>query len=74
MKQNKENLQEVYANININFDGKELFISEDTASGCKYPISTKKELIEYVVNYVMDYVDTEHEFHVEVVHAKRSKE
>ena len=46
-------------NINIkkNFDGKVLDIAEESSSGCVYRIHNERELIEYVMAYVLDCLD-----------------
>lgn len=44
-------------NIEINFDGKVLDIAEESSSGCVYRIRNERELIEYVMAYVLDCLD-----------------
>ena len=44
-------------NIEINFDGKVLDIAEESSSGCVYRIHNERELIEYVMAYVLDCLD-----------------
>lgn len=59
-------LPDISCNIDINFDGKDLYIAEASSSGCKYTISNKKELLETICNYIADIVDTDNEFTITV--------
>ena len=54
----------------IDFDGKELFIAEESSSGCTYKIKNKKELVERIFCYVADCVDPDMEFDFELKEAK----
>lgn len=60
-------MERMNLNIVIDFDGTELFIAEDGSSGCTYHPQNKKELIEYVVGYVMDCVDVEHDYEMKII-------
>ena len=44
-------------NIEIDFDGKILEIAEESSSGCVYRIHNERELVEYVIAYVLDCMD-----------------
>lgn len=59
-------MKEIYANISIEFDGKELFIAEDNSSGCEYSIKDKKDLLEHVLGYVLDCLDYGNKFDFEL--------
>lgn len=60
-------MERMNLNIAIDFDGKELFIAENGSSGCTYLPQNKKELIEYVVGYVMDCTDEKYDFEMKIV-------
>ena len=44
-------------NIEIDFDGKILEITEESSSGCVYRIHNEREFIEYAMAYVLDCLD-----------------
>ena len=53
-------------NIEINFDGKVLDITEESSSGCVYRIHNERELIEYVMAYVLDCLDPDLKYGLEL--------
>lgn len=53
-------------NIEINFDGKVLDIAEESSSGCVYRIHNERELIEYVMAYVLDCLDPDLKYSFEL--------
>lgn len=59
-------LEKLQLQIEIDFDGKELFIAEESSSGCSHEIESKEELLEHIIGYIMDYVDPELEFDFEL--------
>lgn len=63
-------MEELFANITIEFEEGKLFIAEESSSGCNYKPKDKKELLEYVCNYVLDCIDEENQFSVEIKERK----
>lgn len=59
-------MREIYENITIDFDGKELFVGSENSSGCRYEPETEEVLIESILNCVMDYIDPEGKYGVEI--------
>ena len=53
-------------NIEIDFDGKILEIAEESSSGCVYRIHNERELVEYVIAYVLDCMDPDLEYSFEL--------
>lgn len=56
--------------ITIDYENGGLFIAEGS-SGCTYKPKSKKELLEYVCNYVLDCIDTDNQFSVEIKERKK---
>ena len=61
-------MEEIYSNIDIDFDGETLFIAKDhRSSGCVYyDVNTKRELIEHILEYVLNCVDQDNEYDFEL--------
>ena len=57
-------------NIEINFDGKVLDIAEESSSGCVYRIHNERELIEYVMAYILDCLDPDIKYGFELKEIK----
>ena len=57
-------------NIEIDFDGKILEIAEESSSGCVYRIHNERELIEYVMAYVLDCLDPDLKYSFELKEIK----
>ena len=57
-------------NIEIDFDGKVLDIAEGSSSGCVYRIHNERELIEYVMAYVLDCIDPDIKYGFELKEIK----
>ena len=56
--------------IEIDFDGEMLEIAEESSSGCVYNIHNERELIEYVVAYVLDCLDPDLKYGFELKEEK----
>lgn len=67
IRERKMNMNTNICAVNIDFDGKTLVIGTETFSGCQYKINNKKELLETVCNYMLDILDTENEYKVQVI-------
>ena len=52
--------------IEIDFDGKFLEIAEESSSGCVYNIHNERELVEYVMAYVLDCMDPDLKYSFEL--------
>lgn len=63
-------MEELFVNMTIEFEEGKLFIAEESSSGCTYKPKDKKELLEYVCNYVLDCIDEENQFNVEIKERK----
>jgi hypothetical protein len=59
-------MEKIHTNINIAFDGQELYIAEESSSGCSYSIKNKKELLDNIIGYVLDCIDQTNEFDFEL--------
>ena len=59
-------MEEIYANISIDFDGENLEIAEECSSGCSYEIKSKEDLLEYIIGYVLDCIDTDCKYDFEL--------
>lgn len=57
-------------NIEINFNGRILDIAEESSSGCVYRIHNERELIEYVMAYVLDCLDPDIKYGFELKEIK----
>ena len=57
-------------NIEINFDGKILEIAEESSSGCVFKIHNERELLEYVMAYVLDCLDPDLKYGFELKEIK----
>ena len=57
-------------NIEIDFDGKVLEIAEESSSGCVYNIHNERELVEYVMAYVLDCMDPDLKYGFELKEIK----
>lgn len=64
-------MNEIYANINIDFDGKVLNIAEESSSGCSYNVTNEQDLFDYILGYVMDIVDETFEYDFKVFKKER---
>lgn len=64
--EHKNKFEKIYLQIQIDFDGKELFIAKENSSGCSYEIESKEELLEHIIGYVMDCIDPKFEFDFEL--------
>ena len=53
-------------NIEIDFDGKVLEIAEESSSGCVYRIHNERELVEYVMAFVLDCMDPDLKYSFEL--------
>ena len=56
--------------IEVDFDGKVLDIAEENSSGCVYRIHNERELIEYVLAYVLDCLDSDIKYGFELKEIK----
>ena len=56
--------------IEVDFDGKVLDIAEESSSGCVYRIHNERELIEYVMAYVLDCLDPDIKYGFELKEIK----
>ena len=52
--------------IEIDFDGEMLEIAEESSSGCVYNIHNERELVEYVMAYVLDCMDPDLKYSFEL--------
>lgn len=57
-------------NIEIDFDGKVLDIAEENSSGCAFRIHNERELLEYVMAYVLDCLDPDLKYGFELKEIK----
>lgn len=60
--------------IQIDYNGENVYLAAENASGCTYGVASKKELVERIVNYVLDTVDPDNEFVASVTEASTEGE
>jgi hypothetical protein len=51
----------MYENIEIQVEGKTVWLATEGSSGCKYEFKSKDELKQIVADYVADIIDYEYE-------------
>lgn len=52
--------------IHISIEDNHVFITEESASGCEYQVSSSKDTLQHICNYIADYIDPNHLYQIQI--------